>query len=119
MKRPDVELFACSCGDERKAQWDAHLAEVIGELKTTPDLFLSAVVYGLINYSAEITGMPADQWAAICAGTYDGTFAVRIQCDRLEHGLAAVWRAFTERFPDGHYTPTLDDDDDEEDADDG
>jgi len=107
-------MFACSCGDERRATWDQVTQDVadelcggdVGELAT-------AVVYGLIRYSATITGIPADQWAAVESATWDNAFRTRIQCDRIEHGLAATWLAYTQRFPEGQYLPP----DDEEDSD--
>ena len=110
------ELFACSCGAERTAVWEGLLAEVTEELTTQyRGSFLTAVVYGLTRYSATITGIPADQWAAIETATWDGAFRTRIQCDQIEHGLAATWRAYTERFPSGSYVPP--DEDGDEDGD--
>lgn len=109
------ELFACACGDVRQRIWDGVMQEVADELCNGDVAELtSAVVYGLINYSANITAIPADQWAAIETQTWDGAFKTRIKCDRIEHGLAATWRAYTERFPEGHYLPPADDDDDDE-----
>lgn len=71
------------------------MKDVCERLKCTPEDMLSAVVFDLAwEHEAAITGLHADQWAGVAAQGQDmSTF---IQCDRVEHGVAATWKAFAD-----------------------
>jgi hypothetical protein len=61
--------------------------------------FLNAVVYDLeIYYRAHITKIYCDQWAAVVVQRSDGSI-VFCECDRVEDGVAAIWRWFYETQP--------------------
>ncbi len=89
--------------------------EVLEKLNTTPEDFVSAVVYsltwGLEDAAANITGIYCDQWCGVSASGApfetkgmlamtgeEGQFTTFIQCDKVEWGLAATWKAFVEKF---------------------
>lgn len=62
--------------------------------------FVSEVVWSLNwDYGAQITQIGSDQWFGIWAATDDGSFKTFIQCDSLEDGFAATWKAFAEHRP--------------------
>ena len=99
-----VSAFMCRHSDDSTAQAASVLAEAREHLLADDTNLLSAVVYRLnFEYSASITGIDCDQWAMVCAETYDHKFKVTVQCDRVEDGIAAVWKAFRD-----HGTPVPD-----------
>jgi hypothetical protein len=60
-------------------------------------VLLTAVVTNLSwNYNAHISKIIGEQWWAVFAETYDGTFTTCVSCDRVEHGVAATWKAFAD-----------------------
>lgn len=116
-----VRDFMCSCGEERKKQCDDMLEEVKKELGASDGDLLTRIVISLNwDYNAGITQIANDQWSAITAESWfeagdDGgddeegiprrkRLHVYMQCDRLEHGLAAVWKAFADAHPDIEHT---------------
>lgn len=88
--------------------------EVLEQLKTTPENFLTAVVYSLTwdleNGAAIITGIYCDQWCGVSGSgtsndasfipmpTDDKKVQTWFQCDRPEWGIAATWKAFVKEF---------------------
>ncbi len=118
----EFEDFLCTCSDEGKDRSEAVLAEVKARLaggsdelqpfgEVTDRNFLTAVVTSLNwDFDARITQIANDQWSGVWAEAHDGKFKTRIQCDEVEHGIAATWKAFadrklrlpTERVPDDH-----------------
>ena len=102
------EDFICVCNDDGIIEADALLAEVKDGLNADDATLLTRVVIALNwDYTASIEAIYNDQWSLVVAKTYkkagDGepVFTTRIQCDWVEHGIAATWRAFRDRFPDG------------------
>lgn len=99
-----VSAFMCRHSDDSIAEADRVLAETKAHLLADDTNLLSAIVYRLNDeYSASITEIDCDQWAAVRAETYDQKFLVTVQCDRVEDGIAAVWKAFKD-----HGTPIPD-----------
>jgi hypothetical protein len=104
-----VRGFICRCGDEN-ASADALMAEVRARLAegsvhqipqpVTDTNFITRVVCSLEwDYGAYITGILNDQWSAVTAQDRGG-LSVLIECDDVEDGFAAVWKAFADRKPD-------------------
>jgi hypothetical protein len=59
----------------------------------------SEVVWSLNwDFDAEITKIASDQWFGIWAARRDGALKTLIQCDSLEDGFAATWKAFADRL---------------------
>lgn len=116
---PGPEIFKefyCSCGADRRARNDAMLQQVADDIcEGERDRVVTAVVYALQNYSAQIVGIPSDMWSAVVAETEDRTFRTWIECDLIEHGFAGTYLAFKERFPEGHYLPAHDEDEGDDD----
>ena len=110
--RPDVDFddFVCTCDEDgRKAAAELR-AEVKRRLAAgSPNQgahhvddsnFVSEVVWSLNwDFDAQITQIASDQWFGIWAAADDGSFKTLIQCDALEDGFAATWKAFAERRP--------------------
>lgn len=88
--------FVCICSEEGRLNAEMLMVEVCGRLKCTPESLLTHVVMDLAwGFEAAITGLHADQWFGVAAqGKEMSTF---IQCDRVEHGVAATWKAFADR----------------------
>jgi len=108
--------MACSCGDERRAIWDELFRETAVKVGGDPDgdwlnPFLSDIT---TYYSAEVR-IIGDQWMRVTVEPYGSDITLSIDCDRFEHGIAALWLALREHYPDGYRPP---DEDDEEDDDD-
>lgn len=104
----DYEYFACVCSDEARAEAEAHLQRAYETLDADATNLLSRVVYSLnwdISEPAHITSMACDMWAGIAAETYKEQYEGRpvfrawVQCDLLEHGIAVIWNAFSQKFP--------------------
>lgn len=104
----EFEDFICTCDQPRKDAAAALRAEVVhrlaegteegGTSPVTDANFTSAVVWSLNwDHDARITQIASDQWFGVWAESYDGKFKTRIECDSVEDGLAATWRAFADR----------------------
>jgi hypothetical protein len=111
---PDVDFseFICTCEEDGRS----GAKELRGEVKRRlsegspnqgPHLvddtnLVSEVVWSLNwDFGAGITRIGSDQWFGIWAATEDGSFKTFIQCDSLEDGFAATWKAFaTNREPE-------------------
>lgn len=112
--------FMCACGGEESKE-SRRSADVLATAKeliageVTDANFLTAVVYELEwSYGAHIDSIHCDQWCAVTAvkkefakderGEWDydaervTVFRTRIQCDLVEHGVAATYLAFRSRF---------------------
>lgn len=102
--------FICVCKDDGKQQAEELMAEVrsrlaAGSEELTPvqeeyldKYFVTAVVTSLNwDYNASITRIGNDQWSVVLAENYDQSFKTRVQCDLIEHGIAATWKAFADR----------------------
>jgi len=90
-----VSAFMCRHSDKTTAEADSVLNEAKEQLSATDATLLSKVVYRLnFEYEAEISSIACDQWAMVSAETYDHKFKVTVQCDSVEDGIAAVWKAF-------------------------
>lgn len=101
----------CRCSPEGKAEADALREEVKRRLSERADAevsdsdFLTHVVVSLNwDYGAEITGIHNDMWSLVGAETWlpsrrvaGDWLKVSIQCDDVEDGIAAVWKAFADR----------------------
>jgi alpha-galactosidase len=76
------------------------LSRGTGELRSrevTQENFLTVVVQSLNwDHGAHITSIDNDQWSAVTAERYDGTVRYYVECDQVEHGVAAIWKAFAE-----------------------
>lgn len=110
--------FICICKQAGKAEADALMQEVYSRLSrgseelqavtVGPENLLSSVVVSLNwDYGAHITGIGNDMWSGVYAETYNKddegnpVFSTFIQCDFVEHGIAATWKAFADKFPEG------------------
>lgn len=110
--RTDVDFddFVCTCNDDGRAAAAELRAEVKRRLAAgSPNQrphpvddgnFVSEVVWSLNwDFGAHITQVASDQWFGIWAASDDGSFKTLVQCDALEDGFAATWKAFAERGP--------------------
>jgi hypothetical protein len=110
--RPDVDFddFICTCDDDGRKAAAEQRTEVkrllaAGSPNQGPHPvddanFVSEVVWSLNwDFGAQITEIASDQWFGIWAAADDGSFKTFIQCDALEDGFAATWKAFAERRP--------------------
>lgn len=102
----DYTEFACIHGEDGPTKMEALLDEVRGALsketdehlgfEVTDSNFVDSIVWSLsLDFNANITGIHSDQWHAVAAKDYAG-WRTYIQCDQVEHGLAATWKAFAE-----------------------
>ena len=115
--------FACSCGDEAKAECAEVMDWALGYLSqpkypVTRENLLTQVVYQLAGwYEASIDSIPCDPggWCAVEASTWtpkggDPEFRTAIQCDRVENGIAYTLRAFYEKYGERRVIEGEDDD---------
>lgn len=108
-RRPDVDFddFICTCDEDGRSR-AAHLRDEVkrrlsegspnqGPHSVDDTNLVSEVVWSLNwDFDAEITQIASDQWFGIWAATRDGAFKAVIQCDSLEDGFAATWKAFAD-----------------------
>lgn len=110
--RPDLDFdaFVCTCeqdGREAAAKLRAEVKRRLAEgspnqgpHEVNDGNFVTEVVWSLNwDYDAQVTQIASDQWFGIWAATDDGSFKTLIQCDSLEDGFAATWKAFADRRP--------------------
>lgn len=110
--RPDVDFdaFICTCAEDGLVEAAALRAEVKQRLAVgSPNQeahavehgnFVSIVVWSLNwDFGVQITQIASDQWFGIWAAADDGSFKTLVQCDQLEDGFAATWKAFADRLP--------------------
>lgn len=104
-KRATHEEFICVCNDDGKTEAAALMVDVKRRLsarfeeETTDGNLLSHAVWSLeLDFNAQLNGIFTDQWSAVSAARYDKTFTSWIQCDVVEHGVAATWRAFADNL---------------------
>src|SRR5947207_4005097 len=57
--------------------------------------FLTEVVVSRLNwdYGAHITSIDNDHRSAVTVEKYDRSLRLRVECDFVEHGVAAIWQA--------------------------
>lgn len=98
--------MVCTCSDDGAAQAEALMMEVIERLSRGSDVlhpttiepgnFLTSIVTSLnVDFNAHVTSIDADQWFAVAAADDSGR-GYYVQCDLVEHGIAAVWKAFAD-----------------------
>ena len=97
----------CRCSDEGAAEADALLADVKRRLDVKPDLvtdanFLTHIVISLNwDFDASITGIANDMWSMVSAETWLSStkdkLRITVQCDEVEDGFAAIWKAYADR----------------------
>jgi|ERR1700722_3537152 len=103
----DFEDFICTCDEEGVKEAESLMTWVKERLSEGTPLFpsqpvadgvlLTAVVTSLSwSYNAHISKIIGDQWWAVFAESYDGRFKTCVSCDFVEHGVAAIWRAFAD-----------------------
>jgi hypothetical protein len=93
---------------DNQAEAQAVYEEVLRRLDATPEDLLTHVVTSLNwDYSAHITGIANDQWSGVSAETYSVSYPrddeaprlkVYVQCDRIEDGIARVWKFFADEL---------------------
>jgi len=89
----------CRCGSPLMNETQAMLDDVKVLLEAHDGNLLSLVVDSLEqDFEARITEIAHDQWSMVAADRYDQSFSTRIECDRVEDGIAATWRAFADRY---------------------
>lgn len=95
---PNHDDFICVCTEEGKQRAEEIMKEVAERLKVDGDWGLTTLVVASLawDYEASITGIYFDQWGGVSAQKGDGSWGTFIQCDRIEHGIAATWLAFAE-----------------------
>jgi hypothetical protein len=101
---PQVEFndFICTCKDDGRQRATELMAEVRRRLpepeSVTDANFLDRVVQSLNwQFDARITEIGNDQWSQVTAEAWDGSFKTRVDCDQVEDGIAATWKAFADR----------------------
>lgn len=114
MKHYTPSGWVDDAGAEMSWATEEHLIEVKRRLSATDGNFLISVVQSLAwqlkNASAAITGIYCDQWYGVTASGQhhdngviplplaEEPFITFIQCDEPEHGIAATWLAFVDKF---------------------
>jgi hypothetical protein len=98
----EIDGFICTCSHEGRERVGALMAEVRRRLpqaeSVTDANFLSRVVESLNwQFNARITCIANDQWSQVTAEAWDGSFTTIIDCDQVEDGIAATWKAFANR----------------------
>jgi len=97
----EFDGFICTCSDEGRERAAALMAEVRRRLpraeSVTDATFVSRVVESLNwQFDARITCIANDQWSQVTAEAWDGSFTTIIDCDQVEDGIAATWKAFAD-----------------------
>lgn len=116
MKVAVVRLdMICRCSPEGKEQAGRLRQEVMrrlnerGSAETATDANLLTHVVVSLNwdYGAEITGIHNDMWSRVTAETWHPDhkekrwLRVSVECDDVEDGVAAIWKAFADRHREG------------------
>lgn len=110
-KRETTKLpMICVCNDEGRAEADALLAEVYarlgrpgpdsGPVEVSAENFLSRVSWSLwwnLDPGVSIEGIYSDQWFGVKADNYRSTDPVFVPCDRVEDGIAAIWKYYADK----------------------
>jgi hypothetical protein len=98
-----MEEMICRCSPEGREQADALMKEVRERLsreafEVTDVNFLTTVVISLEHeYNAHISTIAYDMWGLVSADSWkEGGFKATFQCDDVEDGIAAVWKAFAD-----------------------
>ncbi len=75
--------FACDCKDENKK----FLDDLYGKYKNSK-FPLSEITALLCDYGWHVCNIYNDQWYLVNLRNEEGTATMRIQCDKVEHGLS-------------------------------
>lgn len=97
----------CTCNTVGVSEGERLMADVMERLSAgtdqmapstvTMDNFLSTVVFSLNwDFGTSIVGIYNDMWSMVVAERYRDKMRVSVSCDEVEHGLAAIWRAFAD-----------------------
>lgn len=92
----------CRCTPESTAEADTLRAEVRNRLTAdgrdvTDGNFLTHVVVSLNwDYNARITGIINDMWSLVTVEHWTEDVSVSVECDDVEDGIAAIWKAFAD-----------------------
>lgn len=107
-KPPTIRLpMVCVCSDEGKAHAEELMTEVMtrlggGSEELSPchvdaGNFLTTVVVSLHwDYDSSIEGIYNDQWSGVVVERYTDRKRIYIECDYVEHGIAAIWKAIAD-----------------------
>ena len=109
--QPVTELpMVCDCGEEGRVAAEALMAEVYHRLaqgtselsarEVSAENFLTEVSRSLwwdMKPGVSIEGIYCDQWFGVKAGEDLRTNQVFVACDRVEHGLAAIWKYYADQ----------------------
>lgn len=101
---PTVTLdMVCTCNTVGLAEAEALLKEVLGRLEITGmHTFLTTVVQSLNwDYGVSITGIYNDMWSGVRAERYRDKRRIWVDCDEVEYGIAAIWKAVADGALDG------------------
>lgn len=101
--------MVCTCREQGQIAADALVREVMTRLSAESKThiaspvvtgnFLTRVVWSLNDdFNAHITSIDTDQWSAVTVQKYDGKLQVRVECDRVEDGIAAIWKWLADGF---------------------
>ncbi len=109
-KPGDPDYFACTCSDKGLKECQQLLEEVKSLLQAEDANLLTKIIFSLNwDYGAEITSIRSDMWFGIWSKTRDistvnyqeiepPVFFTEIQCDSMEHGIAATWFSYHKKF---------------------
>lgn len=102
-----LRTFICRCSPEGRAEADALIEEVTRRLNdragsevVNASNFITHIVVSLNwDYNAHVEDIYNDMWSMVSAvDDRDGvSFRVVVQCDDIEDGFAACWKAFADR----------------------
>lgn len=103
----NLDDFMCKCSPEGLAQCEEIYQWALSDLGCTAGDFINSLVYAMqwnlddneggTRYGV-INGFGCDMWCSANASIYtrngDGWDEVkaRVQCDKVEHGLARIWK---------------------------
>lgn len=97
----------CTCSQEGRDEARELLVEVKqrlakGSKALRPTVindatFVTSVVTSLhLDFQVYISGIYTDMWSCVVANTYDKKSIVKVMCDEVEHGFAAIWKHFAD-----------------------
>lgn len=81
------EYFACDCKVEDREFLDGLLDD---HKKDNHEYFLTQMVIELNLSNCYISTIFADQWAVVLVKSEDTDDEIRVQCDKIEHGVAVA-----------------------------
>lgn len=81
------EYFACDCKDEDREFLDGLLER---HKKDNHDYFFTQMVIELNLNDCYISTIFADQWAVVLVKSEETDDEIRVQCDKIEHGVVVA-----------------------------